>query len=600
MRTAETILNIIYDRGQKKQVIDQLYRQLYNQDLYIRAYGRIASNRGATTKGVDQETVDGMSLRKIEDIIVKVREERYRWSPVRRKSIPKANGKTRLLGIPCWSDRLLQEVIRSILDSYYEPQFATTSHGFRVGKGCHTALEQIKYSWHGTKWFIEGDIKGCFDNIDHEILLSILGEKITDNRFLRMIHNLLQAGYLKDWKYIPTLSGTPQGGIISPLLSNIYMDNLDQFVEMELIPRFTEGRKRALNPEYNWLSNQAYYSRIKGDVERAKALEKQRRSVPSNNPYDPNYKRLRYVRYADDFLLGFIGSKEEAAQIKDEIQSFIKSKLKLELSIDKTLITHATTSSANFLGYEIMVKRCDSKITTNRRSINGNIGLRIPRRFIMDKSRFYMRGKKPIHRKERTHESDYSILCQYQSEYRGYVQYYKLADNIAHLSELQWIMQSSMLKTLAHKHKSSVMKMSRKLGAKVETEYGPRKCLEVRVARENKPSLIARFGGIPLVVQKKGEILDKPIVRAKLGRTELLKRLMANTCEQCNSNENIEVHHVRKLSDLNKRGQKEKADWIKLMASMRRKTLVLCRECHRNLHAGRPMKVRRTNNWRAV
>jgi group II intron reverse transcriptase/maturase len=320
MRTAETILNIIYDRGQKKQVIDQLYRQLYNQDLYIRAYGRIASNRGATTKGVDQETVDGMSLRKIEDIIVKVREERYRWSPVRRKSIPKANGKTRLLGIPCWSDKLLQEVIRSVLDSYYEPQFSTTSHGFRAGRGCHTALEQIKYNWHGTKWFIEGDIKGCFDNIDHEILLSILREKITDNRFLRMIYNLLQAGYLKDWKYIPTLSGTPQGGIISPLLANIYMDKLDQFVEMELIPRFTEGKKRALNPEYNWLSNQAYYSRIKGDVERAKVLEKQRRSVPSNNSYDPNYRRLRYVRYADDFLLGFIGSKEEALQIKDECQ----------------------------------------------------------------------------------------------------------------------------------------------------------------------------------------------------------------------------------------------------------------------------------------
>lgn len=600
MRKAETILNIIYDRGQKKLVTSQLYRLLYNTDLYIQAYGQIGNNTGAMTKGVDQETVDGMSLQKIEKIIKKVREEQYRWSPVRRIDIPKTNGKTRPLGIPCWSDKLLQEVLRSILSSYYEPQFSTSSHGFRSRKGCHTALEQIKYNWHGSKWFIEGDIKGCFNNIDHEILLKILREKITDNRFLRMISNLLKAGYMEYWKAYPTLSGVPQGGIISPLLANIYMNKLDQFVEEKIIPKYTKGNKRRLNPEYAWLSNQAYHSRLKGNVERAKLLEKKRRSLPSIDTHDPNYKRLKYIRYADDFLLAFIGPKEEAVQIKLEIQNFLKRELKLELSAEKTLVTHATKGKAKFLGYEINIQHCDSKITENRRSINGNVGLRIPQRFIKDKANYYMKGGKPCHRAERMHESDYSILCQYQSEYRGYVQYYKLAGNIAHMSELHWVMQTSLLKTLANKHKSSVKKISKKFNTTVKTKYGPRKCLEVQMFRKDKPPLIARFGGIPLVVQQKGIILDEQIVRARLDCNELVKRLMANACEQCNSDENVEVHHVRKLSDLTKKGRKEKPDWVKLMAAMKRKTLVLCRECHKNLHAGRPMNARRTNDWRAV
>src|SRR3954452_9603755 len=250
MRDAETTLAIIQERGRKRLHLEDVYRRLFNPDLYLRAYGRISRNAGALTKGVTGETVDGMSLGKIGAVIDDVRHERYRWTPVRRILIPKANGKMRPLGIPTWSDKLLQEVMRSVLEAYYEPQFSDHSHGFRPGLGCDTALQDISQHWKGTKWFIEGDIKGCFDNIDHSVLLSILGEKIHDNRFLRLIENMLKAGYLEQWSFNPTLSGTPQGGIASPLLANIYLDRLDKHVETTISPAYDRGGKKRLNPEY--------------------------------------------------------------------------------------------------------------------------------------------------------------------------------------------------------------------------------------------------------------------------------------------------------------------------------------------------------------
>lgn len=374
------------------------------------------------------------------------------------------------------------------------------------------------------------------------------------------------------------------------MLANIYLDKLDQFVETQLIPKFTKGGKREKNPYYDQLTRQAYKARRQGRMDQAKELEKQRRQVPSNDPDDPNYRRLKYVRYADDFLLGFIGPKEEAVQIKQEIQGFLQRELQLELSQEKTKITHARSESARFLGYDISIQHCNTKITANRRSINGNVRLRVPKSFVQEKARFYRKGNKPIHRKERTYLSDYSITCQYQSEYRGYVQYYKLAENIADLNTLHWTMRSSLLKTLAHKHKSTVKKMSGKYKGTVETTQGPRKCLEIRINRDNATPLIARFGGIPLIVHKKGAIEDQLVVRTRLGRSELLTRLLRQTCEQCGSIEDIEVHHIRKLSDLDKPGRRKKADWVKLMVAMNRKTLVLCRKCHRDLHAGRPMR----------
>src|SRR5713101_3316830 len=243
MRDAETVLNIIHERGKRGLPLENIYRLLYNPMLYLRAYARLYANDGAMTAGSNGETVDGMKREKIERLIDDLRHERHRWTPVRRTYILKKNGKLRPLGIPTWTDKLLQEAIRLILEAYYEPQFSPHSHGFRPDRGCHTALREMEQTWTGTKWYVEGDIAQCFDRLDHQVLIGILREKLHDNRFLRLIGQLLEDGYLEEWTYHPTLSGSPQGGVVSPMLSNIYLDQLDKYVEQEVLPVYTRGER---------------------------------------------------------------------------------------------------------------------------------------------------------------------------------------------------------------------------------------------------------------------------------------------------------------------------------------------------------------------
>jgi group II intron reverse transcriptase/maturase len=332
MQSAETVLGVLRDRGRRGLPCNELYRQLFNPAMYLLAYGRLYSNQGAMTPGVDGETADGMSMARIGRIIDALRHERYRFRPVKRVYIPKRNGKRRPLGLPSWSDKLVSEVVRLLLEAYYEPQFSDRSHGFRPGRGCHTALCEVANTWTGTTWFIESDIAQCFDRLDHSVMMGILGEKVHDNRFLRLLRNMLQAGYLEDWEWNATLSGAPQGGVASPILSNIYLDEVDKFVERELIPQYTRGAQRKPNRIYEEVSNAHRRAWRRGDRTAARQLRKQRRRLPSGDPRDPDYRRLRYVRYADDQLLGFIGPKAEAEEIKARLTTFLRDTLKLELS----------------------------------------------------------------------------------------------------------------------------------------------------------------------------------------------------------------------------------------------------------------------------
>ena len=358
------------------------------------------------TPGPDAETADGMTLGKIERIIDALRHERYRFKPVRRHYIPKKDGKQRPLGLPSWSDKLLGEVIRLLLEAYYEPQFSDHSHGYRPGRGCHTALREVAITWTGTTWFIEGDISQCFDQLDHQVMLETLGEKIHDNRLLRLIGQMLRAGYLEDWVWNATLSGVPQGGVLSPCLSNIYLDRLDKFVETVLMPGYTRGVLRRPNPEYSRVSSALHRARKRGDHAAVRALRKQQRSLPTRDPCDPGYRRLRYVRYADDILLGFAGPKAEAEEIKRRLAQFLQEDLKLELSEKKTLITHARTSAARFLGYEITTQHANQIITGGRRAANGRIRLRVPEDVIKAKCARYMSRGKPERRPELMNEED--------------------------------------------------------------------------------------------------------------------------------------------------------------------------------------------------
>ena len=498
------------------------------------------------------------------------------WLPVR--------GRGAAGYVPTWSDKLVGEVVRLLLEAYYEPGFSGFSHGFRRSRGCHTALREINNTWTGTVWFVEGDISDCFGSLDHEILLSIMAEKIKDQRFLRLIRNMLKAGYLEDWDYHETLSGCPQGGVVSPILSNIYLHKLDEFVEQELIPQYTRGTSRRKNPGYSRIQKRLEDAKGQGNRAEARNLNKQLRAIPCGDPADPGYRRLRYTRYADDHLLGFAGPKSEAEEIKTRIAEFLRETLGLELNRQKTLITHARSQRARFLGYDITVQHDNTKLTGGRRSANGNIALKVPPDVIKAQCARYRQHGKPWHRSRLQNLDDYDIVRKYGAEYQGVVNYYLLAQDVYRLNTLHWNAMTSMLKTLAAKHHSTVSKTAAKYKAKIETRDGLRTCFEARKHREGKKDLIARFGGIILRQDRRAVIRDPVPAPAPYPRKELVRRLRKQECELCETGTTVTVHQVTGLRELGKPGPGQPA-WAALMAKMRRKTLIVCAPCHDWIHA---------------
>lgn len=587
MQSAETVLGVLRERGRRGLPLEELYRQMFNPQLYLLAYGRIYSNHGAMTPGVSGETADGMSIGKIDRIIDAMRHERFRFSPVRRTHIPKKNGKMRPLGLPSWTDKLVGEVMRLLLEAYYEPTFSDRSHGFRPGRGCHTALTEVANTWTGTTWFIEGDIADCFGSFDHEVMITILSEKIHDNRFLLLVRNMLAAGYMEDWVWHATLSGSPQGGVLSPLLSSIYLHKLDMFIEQTLIPEHTRGEKRRHNSAYVKLSGIIERGRRRGDRAVVREARKRRRTLPSKDPYDSGYRRLRYCRYADDHLLGFTGPKAEAEQIKARLATFLREELKLELSPDKTLITHARSQAARFLGYEITAHHDHRKGARGRRWTDGFIKLNVPRSVIKAKCARHMRRGKPAHRRDLVNESDHTIVATFGAEYRGLVQYYLLAGDVYKLNRLEWVMRTAMLRTLAAKHRSSVSKMTTRHRVKTETPYGLRTCFEATQPRQGRKPLVARFGGIPLRRNKNAVPYDRVPNPTPHRHREVVRRLLRSECELCHQRGEVETHQIRTLADLTGAGTATPG-WKKLMADKRRKTLIVCGDCHDSIHPGTP------------
>ena len=313
--------------------------------------------------------------------------------------------------------------------------------------------------------------------------------------------------------------------------------------------------------------------------------------MPSRDPDDPGYRRLHYCRYADDWLLGFTGPRQEAEEIKARIGQFLHDQLKLELSPAKTLITHGRTQAARFLGYEIVVLHADHKHDQRgHRSINAAIGLKVPVDVIRAKCAPYLHHGRPIRRTERIVNTDFSIVAQFQAEFRGVAEYYRLAFNRHRLGRLKYVMERSLTKTLARKYRITVPKVYRRYRAVLDTEHGPRRGLQVTVDRDGgRPPLIAQWGGISLARDITPRPLnDNPPRIWNSHRSELVQRLMAEACEICGSTEQVEVHHIRALKDLNPKGRKHQPEWVTRMATRRRKTLVVCRACHEDIHAGRP------------
>lgn len=401
---------------------------------------------------------------------------------------------------------------------------------------------------------------------------------------------MLQAGYLEDWVYNATLSGAPQGGVVSPLLSNIYLHKLDRFVENVLIPEYTRGASRAPNPEYRQVARQLARRRRRGDRPAVAALRRKMRSIPSKDTVDPEFRRLRYVRYRDDHLLGFTGPKAQAQEIKNRLATFLRDELNLELSHTKTLITHARTGAARFLGYEVTVQHNDQKTTGKRRSVNGVVGLRVPRDVIKAKCAPYLKRGKPAPRNQMVNDDDFTIVRTYGAQYRGLVEYYLLAGDVYRLNRLRWVAETSMLKTLARKHDSTASAMADRYRATIATPYGARRCFQVSVERAGRQPLVARFGGIPLRRQKNAVLTDRVPAPVTVRRKELITRLLAGRCELCKQPGPVDVHQVRKLADLQRPGRPQPV-WDQLMAKRRRKTLVVCAACHTAIHGGQPTAV---------
>jgi len=590
MRNADVVLGVHQERGSRGLPLERVYRHLFNPVFFLRAYGKIYRNLGAMTRGSTRETVDGMTLQKIHGIIALLKCERYAWTPVRRTEIPKANGKMRPLGLPTWSDKLVQEVLRMLLEPYYEQRFSERSHGFRPGRSCHSALRDVRDHWKGTVWFIEGDIKGCFDNIDHEILLSVIRRDVHDGRFVALIGGALRAGYVEDWRYHETTCGAPQGGIISPLLSNIYLNELDRFVEDTLSPQHTRGKCRRRSSQYSRVDHRIRAARKSGDLEAVKRLTAERRTIMFAEPLDENHRRLRYVRYADDFLLGFVGPASEAREIRDRLGEYLGRELKLTLSMEKTLVTHASDGRASFLGHEIKVIRAGSLISVDgRRARNGCITLLTPRKVVCKYRDRFCRGGKVIRRADLLAESDYTIIQRYQGVLVGLYNYYCMTANVAaRIGRIKRILEVSLLKTLASKLRVSVtrvIKMYRVPDAEVVTY---RKV----ITRPGKEPLVATFGGVPLKKKPDGmgkggfdpqAAWNKPANK----RSEAVMHLLFEACTLCGERGPVQMHHIRQLSDVDRPGRRPKQPWERIMAARRRKMLAVCARCHGHIHAGR-------------
>jgi len=600
--TVEKRLDSVIDLSRQGKRINGLFRLLGCPSLWERAYEQVAPNKGALTPGIDPDnTLDGFSLERMERIMTAVLDGSYRFSPARRQYIPKPNGKKRPLGIPTADDKLVQAAVKILLEHVYEPVFADQSHGFRRGRSCHSALTEIRRTWHGVKWLIEVDIVGYYDNIDHDILLGLLRRRIDDDRLIRLIGRMLKAGYLEDWTFHRTFSGAPQGGVISPILANIYLHELDEFMA-GMKARFDKGQSRRRSAAYLEASKRIQIRRrmierrrangqeeeIPALVEEIREWERRRLEEPALDPFDPNYRRLRYCRYADDFVIGVIGSKDDARSIMAEVRTYLAETLKLEVSEEKSGIRKAD-EGAMFLGYQLKTYgdgRTKRMIKGGRAVTMRLPGDRMQLHVPVDRlARFAERqrlGNIYINRGEARCElinnSDVAILTGYNAMMRGLAEYYKLGtlwkDEVGRLHHLWWW---SFMKTISRKHKCSVKVTAERL------RNGDRLGLWYEGRHQRRFMPMFRLKDVR-PTPASGHVDRQTFAHIHFaGRNDFVDRLRARACQACGTEDvPVEVHHVRKMSDM-----QGTTLWTRIKAARTRKRVVLCRDCHVAHHAGR-------------
>lgn len=577
---------------------ERLYRNLYNPDFYLLAYANIAKSQGSMTQGVDGQTLDNMSMPRINRIIESMRNRTYQPKPAKRKYIPKKNGKLRPLGITSADDKLVQEVVRMILEAIYESAFSNNSHGFRPMRSCHTALLQVKKNFTGVTWIIEGDIKACFDNFDHHVLIELLRKRISDEAFIDLIRKFLKAGYMEQWQYNCTYSGVPQGSGISPICANIYLSELDNYMRDYKENYDREPVRRKTTKEYERASRR--YKKARKALMEAeestpelirefKDSRKEKMNQHYNDPFEEGFKKIQYNRYADDFVIGVIGSKKDAEKIKEDVKIFLREKLRLEMSEEKTKVTHSS-KSVRYLGYDFKVihskntKRCENG--DMKRVWYGKVFLYMPKenwiKKAMERGAIQVKrnndtGKeiwRPMPRKDLMNRNDAEIVSAFNSEIRGLYNYYRIAENASALHKYYYMVRYSMLKTLAGKHRTKVSVIKERymadgvLRIPYETTKGHKYCEFYHDGFKKHSDGYNNVGDV------------MPSYRKYDSRHTIINRIKAGICEICGEHADyLCMHHVRTLKSLKGRDIFEQK-----MLEMRRKSLALCPGCFELLH----------------
>jgi group II intron reverse transcriptase/maturase len=597
-KTLERLEYLRKSNSNKRWVNNQLYRLMYKEDLYIVAYERIKSKPGNRTAGTDQETLDGFSLEAIREIIDEMRTEQFPFKPVRTTFIPKANGKMRKLGIPCVRDKVVQEVMHLILEAIYDSPhgsyFSDSSHGFRPHRSCHTALREIRGKWTGVNWLIEGDIRACFDEIDHQTLVGILKRKIQDQRFLNLIWKLLNAGYMdlhgnkKD-----SLIGSPQGSIVSPILANVYLHELDEFVE-GLQAKREQGTRKGHNPIYHRLSHKKSRLAARGETKTKEFKDtiKRMRMLPTLQVDDPDFIRIKYLRYADDWLIGVCGSHALAEEIKQEIKHFLRDNLRLTLSEEKTHITHARTQEAFFLGTTLkMGNGGEAKVTwsTNRkgrmfkrRSTGWETVMNAPIPKLIKKLSergFCTREGEPIPKSGWAYLDADQIVSLYSSESSGIQNYYRFADNWVQVNRVQYILEYSLAKTMARKYQISVPKVFKRFGK------GFTIVIKGKGGKEDRK--VSFYLNRDWVKRRdafqNGKCPDIDLVQTAI-RMRTRSKLGQPCCICGETAGQIVMHHVRHIRKLS--NKREATGFNRILRMLNRKQIPVCEICHRNIHRG--------------
>lgn len=571
-------------------VNSDLYRLLFCPDIYIVAYERIKSSPGNMTKAADGSTIDGFSMKTVENIIGQMRDQSFQFTRARRIHIPKANGGLRPLSVPSARDKIVQEVIRLILECIYDgttPTFLNCSHGFRANRGTHSCLKEIR-TWHAMDWFIEGDIKSCFDLINHGKLIEILSRRITDGRFIDLMWKALKAGYLEG--YIPknSVSGTPQGSIVSPILANIFLHELDVFVT-GLVETYSKGERKRVNPAYTKivkLRAKIKAGKIELPLKETRQLDIDMRKLPSLMHNDPGYIRVKYVRYADDWIVGIDGPKELATRIKDEVRDFLRDKLDLTLSVEKTHIRNSRTEEAHFLGTDISVghgkqpiqKRIKQKsgVEFTKRTTGHTTYMAVPTQKII--SRLSDRGFCDKNGEARA-KAEWTVLGlpeivdKFNSILNGLMNYYSFVNNPYGLKRIQHILQQSALLTFCNKLQIRKPECYRKFGYDLAV-VTPSKA---GTFSEKRLNLITDFKVRAMNFAEGGSPSDMLKLQISLRSRSKLEE----DCCICGTGQDVVMHHVRHV-----RKDKPAKGFTKVLSAINRKQIPVCRSCHLKIHNG--------------